>query len=230
MGIKKTCVLLYGSAARGEMNSSSDIDILVLTSSKKIRSLKYLDFEAQFTPMKTMTEMAKSGNLFAAHIAYEATTITDPTRYFQKLKSSLVIKKSYDFEIEESLYLLSYLSKKRIHHSQYHLFNKRVAWCVRTVLIASLAEQGKIIFSPEKLSHEFNLDYISDLIGLRRSNDPKSKNLGKIKKFIWEFGGENILQNNSDTLKAQFKKKKFDVALATLKALQANSSFVDYPV
>lgn len=220
MNLDQTCVLLFGSLARGDGSSESDIDILVSSPKGRISSVKDGHAEVQYTPQDKLLEMARRGDLFAIHLAYEARIISDPSNFFQEFKSCLVIKKDYSQERRWAFSLLAYLIKRRVAHRGIQLRNKRIAWCVRTVLISLLIEEGRIIFSPRRLLNHYDEPYIGKLLSMRRGDTSGHLYKNGIIGFLKKFGGSEYLGYSAQELEVEFLHEENRVAISTINGLE----------
>ena len=205
--------------ARGDAAEGSDVDILVAAKGGRIGSRKFSGVEIQFTPKSELLSMAARGDLFAIHLAYEAHIISDPSGFFRHFKSELRIRRNYNSEAEKALALAAYLCKRGTKPSQRAIRDKRIAWCVRTVLISRMIDDGRIIFSPQALASHFEESYLPNLIALRRQSHKKYLK-SELKQFILVFGGEEFIRLSSQELKARFKEQENNVALTTLSSLR----------
>lgn len=224
----QNCVLLFGSLARGDSSENSDIDILVSAPQGRLVSVKEGDAEIQHTPQETLLEMARRGDLFAIHLAYEAKAISDPSHFFQEFKAQLVIRRDYSKERDWAFTLLSYLRLNKDFEFKPELRNKRIAWCVRTVLISLLIERGRIIFSPFRLAQEYPDEFVDRLIALRRETDGETFFLDDTLKFLKKYDQKNVWKYSTAKLEDQFEIDENEVALATIKALKKEEGISPY--
>lgn len=225
MSADQSCVLLFGSLARGDSSSESDIDILIAAPQGRLASVKDGPAEIQHTPQEKLLEMAKNGDLFAIHLAYEARVISDPSNFFQEFKALLVIRKEYHQERRWAFSLLSYLMKKRVARHHIQLRNVRIAWCVRTILISLLIEEGRIIFSPIRLAQHYPDPYIKKLLSLRRGTFGGRFYRKDIETFLTKFNGKDYFNSTVSELEHSFNIEENQVALATLKSFE--NGYVD---
>ena len=224
----QNCVLLFGSLARGDSCEKSDIDILISAPLGRLASVKEGVAEVQHTPQETLLEMARRGDLFAIHLAYEAKVISDPSHFFQEFKAQMALRRDYSKERAWAFTLLSYLRINKDFEFKPELRNKRIAWCVRTVLISLLVERGRIIFSPSRLAQEFPDAFIDRLIGLRRESDSGTYLLDDTLAFLGHFDQKMLLEYSPAELESQFEVNENEVALATIKALKKDEQVTSY--
>lgn len=223
----RPCILLFGSMARGDSGESSDVDILVSEEFGKIFSERTGRMEVQYTPQGQLLDMAESGNLFTAHIAFEAKVISDPDGFLQLLSSSFKAKQSYSLERNHALSLAAYLSKKFVTERQISIRNKKIAWCVRTTLISLIAERGEFVFSPQGLVESYPGPHIEKLLSCRRSSRSQVNINRSIRWFLREFDGETYAEMSRSELKREFRAQKNAVGLSTIESLKSiNTSHI----
>lgn len=215
----RTCILLFGSMARGDSSEASDVDLLVSEEVGSIKSERAGRVEVQFTPQDRLLEMSSSGELFAIHLAHEAKVVADPDGYFEIFKRTLKIKSSYYGERRDASALAAYLLQKRLSERQISIRNKRTAWCVRTILISLLLEKGQIVFSPELLQYYYSDKRIGILLDARRGGGDISGFKPALRWFLEEYGEATFMQNSLKELRYYFKIHGNKVAEATVRSL-----------
>jgi hypothetical protein len=214
--------------ARGDSGETSDVDLLVSEKTGLIKSERAGRVEVQYTPQEHLLEMSSRGDLFAVHLAHEAKVVADPDGYFEIFKRSLKVKPSYSQERKAASALAVYLLKRRLSKSQIAIRNKRIAWCVRTILISLLLEEGEVVFSPARLRDCFPDDRIGILLNARRSGARLSGYMSALRWFIEEHGEEGFIQKGLRELRKDFKLQDNKVAEATIRSLSraiVNSSY-----
>lgn len=90
--------LLYGSYARGDYESSSDIDILRITTRRMHSQRIAGSASLHIYDIKDLLEMARRGSLFILHLVREAKPIIDPCGYLRDLSASFQRPASYTSE------------------------------------------------------------------------------------------------------------------------------------
>ena len=213
-------LMLFGSAARGDTDENSDIDILAISSADLPFSRKVSGIEIQFMNADKLIEMGQSGNLFALHLAREGQVIFDFSGHLSCLKSSAVPKKSYSKERSEAFDLAWFLHDFGLQYES-ALVNKRIAWCVRTVTISLLVEKNEIIFSPSVLSERFPVHEVPFLIGLRRSDLQSHNRINRLKAFLVGFGAVRPDASSPKEFMEYFRETQNQVAIGTCRKLEA---------
>jgi predicted nucleotidyltransferase len=80
-------ILLFGSAARGEMSETSDLDLLVLHRDEvPEEALDQIDERASITfyQCKRLKVISRKSPLFAIHLAHEGRALWDPDHHFER--------------------------------------------------------------------------------------------------------------------------------------------------
>lgn len=160
---------LFGSHARGDFTSGSDIDLLSIITEDRFGTFSEGKLNLSLYPMPKFIEAASRGNLFILHIVREAIVVYDPSKFHTKVIDKFRVKESYYSEIGQASDLGWYLVNSAEQFRDKKVWNKRVAWCVRTILIARSAERGKPVFSTQELSQTINFPATCFL--LQRKNE-----------------------------------------------------------
>ena len=213
-------LMLFGSAARGDNNDLSDTDLLAVTEGGVPYSLKNGTVEVQHIPVKSLTSMAISGDLFAIHLALEGKVIFDNDLVFRDFRENLRIRKSYTNEREKAGELGWFLQKFGKDYSNHLLVNRRIAWCVRTILISLLVEDGRFVFSPLGLARSFPEIEVETLISLRRSDARKPRKYVELERFLRKTQIEPPEKTKKLDYKRRFDETGNSIAISTLKSLK----------
>lgn len=157
-------LVLYGSCARGDNNQGSDIDMLAIHNGNEYEMLFLGNLNVSAYPHELALEKARAGDLFMSHVVYEGRIVTDAFGYVRSVFDSFRYKESYSVEKKMASDLAWYLvlNSKRIE--DYSLLNKRLAWCIRSMLIAEAAEIRLPIFSSRALAEFYGHDSIYKII------------------------------------------------------------------
>lgn len=216
---KPDTIILFGSAARRENGPESDLDILVARDGGSVSSIKKDRVEVQITPMHTLIEDAKNGDLFMIHIAFEGVAISDPSGFFQELKEVCHIRRNYDDERNEARLLACYILSIGGKFDGSYFLNKRLAWCIRTIVISQAVEAGRIIFSPNGLRDFYSKMDIGNLLSLRRSNAHPSTYSESLREFLEMEGAKGLLHKTSDQLRTELFQFGRSLSVATVRRL-----------
>ncbi|MCQ3024738.1 nucleotidyltransferase domain-containing protein [Pseudomonas tremae] len=160
-------LVVYGSRAREDHSVDSDTDLFAITDDERYEMIVEGSTNIACYPLAQAINRAEGGDLFFMHITLEAKAIYDPSGAFDKVRKSFVKKENYSSEISNASELGFALVAHAKNIQDYYLLNKRLAWCLRTILIARSAERGCPTFSKEGLSEIFQDRDLIDLIALK---------------------------------------------------------------
>lgn len=148
-----SAILLFGSRARKDYSRGSDTDLLLVSppGTPKHKSIGHLSMF--FYPWEKLTSDARDGDLFVCHIVREAKPVFDPLGQLEQLRSQFQLRTSYAREISCARDLGWFLDRHAGALSS-SVVVRRMIWCIRTLLIARLAERGTPIFAPLELVKE----------------------------------------------------------------------------
>jgi hypothetical protein len=227
--MKIDAMMLFGSAARGENTPSSDIDILAVTEDDAPFRRNFGAAEMQFLPKSELFSMSERGDIFAIHLALEGVVVFDVSGVFSEFKEKLCIKESYeDQRLMASELAWFILDMGPVFNNQF-LINKRIAWCIRTMLISKLVERGRFVFSPHGIARAFDDVDVCALIELRRSKSMDEGRFVQLRRFIDKYGSPRPGVADIDEYKELFLKSRNSVALSTISALfKDDTNVVEY--
>ncbi|QRG79201.1 nucleotidyltransferase domain-containing protein [Citrobacter sp. R56] len=196
------CLILFGSHARGDQTISSDIDLLGIDDSQKftVRNIDTVNFS--FYSSDRALHMSCSGDLFFMHIVNEGRCLfNDP--FFEKLKSCFNFKESYLEEASTAYYLGLKIIELSNNITNWKMANKRISWCVRTILIALSAENRTPFFSKSELSNALIKEGCSHfesllLIDAKNSQDKDERTLELLSELLKKYSFLHNLVNKKN--------------------------------
>ncbi|MGJ3648098.1 MAG: hypothetical protein A4S12_04295 [Proteobacteria bacterium SG_bin5] len=146
-----SAILLFGSRAREDNSRGSDTDLLLVSppGTPQHKSIGHLSMF--FYPWEKLAADARDGDLFVCHIVHEAKPVFDPLGQLDQLRSEFRLRTSYAREIAHARDLGWFLDR---HAGALNsdVVVRRMVWCIRTILIARLAERGTPAFAPAALA------------------------------------------------------------------------------
>jgi Nucleotidyltransferase domain len=146
-----SAILLFGSRAREDNSRGSDTDLLLISppGTPQHKSIGHLSMF--FYPWQKLTADARDGDLFVCHIVREAKPVFDPLGQLDQLRTQFRLRTSYAREIAHGRNLGWFLDRHAgaLNDS---VVVRRMVWCIRTILIARLAERGTPVFAPHQLA------------------------------------------------------------------------------
>lgn len=182
------CLALYGSCARGDDTSQSDIDFFTIHDENEYRMLVKGRLNFAMYPMNKAIEIMQNGSLFALHIKCEGKPVLNAP-LFNSLINNFKYKDSYKDEIITATILANFIVKNSKKIRNQKLMNKNLAWCIRTILIAKSAENRTPLFSKKLLSSAYHNEIISEeevssLIDLKSESKQIGSAIHLARKFI----------------------------------------------
>ena len=145
-----SAILLFGSRAREDNSRGSDTDLLLISppGTPQHKSIGHLSMF--FYPWQKLTSDARDGDLFVCHIVREAKPVFDPLDQLEQLRSQFRLRTSYAREIAQARDLGWFLDRHAGSLNS-NMVVRRMVWCIRTIIIARLAERGTPAFAPAAL-------------------------------------------------------------------------------
>jgi len=176
-----------------------------------------------FYPWQRLLAAAEQGDLFVGHIAFEARPLSDPGDQLGQLKAAFRLRSSYQKEIGQASDL-GWFMLRFPNHLKHSLMAKRMIWCVRTILIARLAEKGKLVFAPKALAEMAPSKSARELLAERRRRLPDDRMQKNFRKFLVAMVDRQRWQREEsiEFFLQRFAETSNDVALKTI---EQNESF-----
>lgn len=222
---------LYGSRARGDNSEQSDVDLFAITDDHEYRMIVDGKTNIACYPLSLALERAMEGDLFILHICSEAKELYSPLGELNDLKSAFCYKDNYFREISQASDLAWFLADSGPNFRNFTLLNKRIAWCVRTILIAKSAQIKKPYFAASKLVELSGMPQTAMLIDGKNSISFRPELIEQLVCFLKisgasrpEIGSANILTEYSNL----FKKSGNSMGLKTLRSIQGDSAAENY--
>jgi len=212
-----SAVALFGSHARGDAEPGSDVDILGITFEQRTRHVEMGNVSLYLYPWIHLLDAARRGDLFLCHIVSEAKPLHDPEARLEHLGGAFVFKESYADEIRKASDLGWYLATCREALTAPSVA-KRIAWCVRTVVIARSAEQHMPCFAASALAKFSGSGAVRELILRKDDERVEIDSPELLREFLIEFGTPEPFRNGSTSAyRSYFEKSENDVALQTMR-------------
>ncbi|GLI96058.1 hypothetical protein LMG27198_50500 [Methylocystis echinoides] len=159
---------------------------MLITADGHTRQVKVGSVSLSFYPLHVMIDKSKNGDLFVLHIIREGLLLTGSPVPFENIKSSFRQRSNYEKEIRAAADL-GWLIVRFGAEFDDKLVQRRVSWCIRTVLIANSVQSGHPTFSSEKLSTLYPAYAVTRLI--RQKDEPiSSETFPLLRDFLIEYG------------------------------------------
>jgi hypothetical protein len=179
---------LYGSRARHDEDADSDIDLFAISDEPEYRMIVKGNANIANYPRSLALERAGQGDLFMLHIVSESKTLYDPGGDIEQLKKGFTFRSSYESEIKFASDIAWMLIEHAHSSDNFSFINRRIAWCVRTILIARAANLRRPIFSAKGLA-EFSGSALSlSLIKSKGHIGPRAESIKELETFVGQFG------------------------------------------
>jgi len=219
-----SAIALFGSRARGDHEPASDTDLLLITSEPAPRHLSRGNLSLSFYPYDDLIVRAQRGDLFVCHVVKEAKVIYDNDGHLDNLRSSFQLRKSYSPEVQQASDLGWFLARFGQILDDPALVTRRIAWCVRTILIARSAESGNPVFSIEALTEFSGLPSVRGLIRQKAESRVTFQATGDLKQFLVYCGLEDpvVHAETTEPYRLRFSETCNDVAIKTLRSIEHN--------
>lgn len=178
---------LYGSYARGDHHDHSDIDLFAITDADSYEYKSSGKANISCYPLETVMERCRNGDIFFLHIAKESRPIYDPSDLITRLIESFEFKTDYSYEIKNAADIAWTLIQNKELFINYKKYNARLAWCLRTILIAKAAESRKAIFSAAELGKFSNNQNVEVSINNRENEEIDEKLIDTTKAILKKY-------------------------------------------
>lgn len=179
---------IFGSHARGDFNENSDIDLLAVVDDAVFSSFSHGKLNVSFYPGEKLLEDARQGNLFVMHIVREAVVTYDQSGFHALVLNNFAERSCYRREIDSASDLGWFLLFQQAKFKNRDVVNRRISWCVRTILIALTVEEGKPAFAPHELIRYANKPYVAELLSLKSRVGITTVELDHLRTFLEQFG------------------------------------------
>jgi predicted nucleotidyltransferase len=224
-----TAMLLFGSHARGDEDMFSDTDLLLISEDDRPQHVQKGHLSTSIYPLDDLLTRAQQGDLFVCHIAREAKAIYDPSDQLELLRQHFALRPSYEREIRHASDLGWFIVDFSVESHLQSLLNRRIAWCVRTILIAKSAELGRPVFSAAELAEFAHSEDVLKLIKNKETDRADPGAMAMLRNFLLAFGAARFYRGAPDygAYLKQFSDTANNVALSLIRA-EASSQTSDY--
>lgn len=189
-----SAILLFGSRAREDNSRGSDTDLLLVSPSGTPQHKSIGHLSMFFYPWEKLTADARDGDLFVCHIVREAKPVFDPLGQLDQLRSQFRLRTSYAREIAHARDLGWFLDR---HAGALNsdVVVRRMVWCIRTILIARLAERGTPAFAPAALAAA--APSAADLLANRHQRRLDATMRQRFRQYLMQEGGPPALPSEA---------------------------------
>lgn len=224
-----SAMLLFGSHARGDEDIFSDTDLLLISEDDRPQHVQKGHLSTSIYPLDDLLARARKGDLFVCHIVREAKAIYDPADQLELVRKQFSLRASYEREIVHASDLGWFIIDYGNESHPRFLLNRRIAWCVRTILIAKSAEMKQPVFSAVELAEFAHSDDVLRLIKNKETDRADPEAMAMLANFLSTFGAARFQRGSvsyGEYVK-RFADTSNNVALSLIKA-EATSQTFDY--
>jgi len=171
-----------------------------------------------FYPLEHLVALAREGDLFVFHLIREGKPIDDPESVFPRLQAEFTLRDSYSREIGHASDLGWFLANCGENLFDLSLVNRRIGWCVRTILIARSAELGEPIYSATRLAEFSGLPSVFGLLRHRKDKEISPGAVAALKDFLAIWGQASPVRNlmSEEAFARHFEETNNEVAIRTI--------------
>ncbi|WP_196482869.1 nucleotidyltransferase domain-containing protein [Burkholderia stagnalis] len=217
---------LYGSRAREDHSPDSDVDLFAITDECSYKMIVESNVNIACYPRDLAATRAQGGDLFILHITQEGKTLFDNAGELKDLHAKFSYRNSYEIDIRLASDLAWFVLDMNSLFKNYTLINKRIAWCVRTILIAMSAEARRPVFSSSQLRDFSGSEEAYLLIENKDSNQQNTASIGYLTNFLAKFGRKRPILSRTPTLqeyRTYFVDSKNTMGIKTVAAIDGIS-------
>ncbi|MFM5274076.1 nucleotidyltransferase domain-containing protein [Aeromonas caviae] len=221
---------IYGSRSRGDYSESSDIDLFAITDNDHYKMVVNGITNMACYPTSLALQRASEGDLFILHLCKEAKEIYHSEFSLNQLKDAFKYKDSYSHEIMCASDLAWYLIDFNNEVRNPLLINKRIAWCVRTIIIAKSAESRQPVFSTKGLIKFSRMPDVYKLISLKDSVNFNKNCVSLLEIFLKSMGlnRPSTIIDNTQSYYDLFNMTNNTMGIKTFERLESESLFTGY--
>jgi hypothetical protein len=183
-----TCVLLYGSRARGDHDAHSDVDLAAITSKPTPERVMLGRTMTTASPLDHALRVARSGGLFVYHLVSEAKVVFETEPVFARIQRAFRLRDDYTPVIGMCSDAGWFLVRHRESAVNPRKFNQAMAWCTREMLIARAANERLPVFSADGLADFVGCRAVASVIRSKRNGFINPATVRAFQEILREFG------------------------------------------
>jgi predicted nucleotidyltransferase len=181
-------VLAYGSRARGDLDKYSDFDIVAIADAGPPSIVTWNRAKGLSYPRDQVLLAARKGDLFVYHLVSEGAVVYEREPVFAEIQSAFQFREDYTEDIRKA----SDVGWLLLHHREKALdvvrFNRRMAWCTYTMIVARAAMARTPVFSAAGLANFAEYEGIGTVLRNKRKRAMNLETVDKFRCILEEFG------------------------------------------
>lgn len=181
-------LILFGSRARADHSQRSDFDFLGIAHGGPPARITRGPATMSVYPLAHVLERARAGDLFAWHLVSEGRVLFETEPVFERIKASFRLRPDYCREIG----LASDVGWTLVHHAGRFddpgRFNKKMAWCTHTMIVARAAAAREPVFSSAGLARFACSDDVGRVIDGKRDAEVSDESVERFRQVLERFG------------------------------------------
>lgn len=221
---------MYGSRARGDYKADSDTDLFAITDDSRYEMIVNGKTNIACYPMDLALARSAGGDLFFMHVVTEGVCLYDNAAAFKSVVEAFCYKASYKEELVNASELCYGLLSNKFSVSDFLGFNKRIVWCLRTILISRSAEDRSPKFSAKDLSELFGDPSIERVIKIKDSELYEKSAYFLAEDILKRYGVPKPagMPGNYTELASYFEKKGNQMGVRTVRMLSHDIEMDEY--
>jgi hypothetical protein len=182
-----TSMMVFGSFARGDASTTSDIDVLALSMQRSLPK-RIGRVNISFYDEGTLRSMAKRGDLFVLHLRNEGKILRDVEGRLQACLTSYLAPPNYDgvrVMLREVANLLD--ASDSDYRNRWKQYNDLVIYLLRTALYVQFAELGEPVFSLPVIVERIGRPELRLALKLKAALNPDFATFKVARELVEEF-------------------------------------------
>lgn len=189
---KNPTLMLFGSVARGDHRSDSDIDILQLVEEY---TPSYVADGMNFSlyTIDSLKDHATSGSLFVLHLITEGQIISDPEGKLASVLNTYRKPSSYRDQLLELCGCVNILRvDSRVYAKNPALYNHAVIFVLRSVVFLMMAQTGSPTFSIGTIARRLGDETIVEAVSFRSFREANFNYYNKCFSLVSKYIGMSL--------------------------------------
>lgn len=204
-------LVLYGSRARGDYGTGSDVDLFGLACDMPSKLIAINNIKLNVYEKGLFADMANQGSLYVWHLQQEGKIIFDFGNEFRNMLASFKLKNDYSYERSEAANVGWLLLSPDSFSAQNGLRLNTIIYVLRTIVYSFLAERNTPAFSLQEAIKYYNDYDVVRLWTLKAGNSITEDDLVRFQGFLNRTTGPapTWVGNHLDKISKELNKTSF---------------------